>query len=177
MPLHSSGKHIPLEALAERPEQGLPHNIEERVLPSWSSTDDIYKKDQRVKSGSRQNINEPTTNGAVPAKVKALQPRRTTATIITEAQFVSALVSNAEVDLTTNILLTSSVVIDGKTGVVINGNDFAVDGQNTVDNCFRIYDGSAVGTEVTMRHLIITRGRTGGNGGGFYIDHYNVKVT
>ena len=75
-----------------------------------------------------------------------------TVTVTTLNEFTTALSrNNVEIELAADIILTTNIGIRGLTGVVINGNNFKVDGNNAVQ-CFLI----ANGAEVSFNDLAIT---------------------
>jgi hypothetical protein len=93
-----------------------------------------------------------------PSKSVVIAPRRLSiTTVTTEAELTTALNNNARIELAADILLTSTININGLTGVVIDGKGFEINGNDTV-RCFYIYNGA----EVSLSNLTITRGYTTG---------------
>jgi len=98
--------------------------------------------------------------------------------ITTAAMLTSALADNANIELAADITLSSTIDINGVTGVVIDGQLFNVDGNNNNGNtavrCFKIGNRA----EVTFINLTITNGFSyEENGGGLYIKESTVTFT
>jgi hypothetical protein len=88
-----------------------------------------------------------------PSPVAVACRRLAATTVTTYAELTAAFVNDATIELATNILLGSTVWINGLTGVAVDGKGFEVDGQNNA-RCFYFYNGA----EVALTDLTITRG-------------------
>lgn len=109
-----------------------------------------YKVQQEKVSSSSLSFEAPPSSSVIAAR------RRLTATIVTnEAGLTAALANGATIELAADILLTSTVTIDGLTNLVIDGKGFKIDGNNTV-GCVAISNGATV----ALMDLTITRGST-----------------
>eukprot|EP00613_Pedinella_sp_CCMP2098_P029919 CAMPEP_0171739396 /NCGR_PEP_ID=MMETSP0991-20121206/34220_1 /TAXON_ID=483369 /ORGANISM="non described non described, Strain CCMP2098" /LENGTH=482 /DNA_ID=CAMNT_0012337029 /DNA_START=276 /DNA_END=1723 /DNA_ORIENTATION=+ len=102
--------------------------------------------------------------------------RMLTTTVATRAELTSALTNNSVIELAADILmnpvgiegadpiLMNSVEIEGLTGVVIDGNGFKLDGNNSV-RCLGVIDSA-----LTINNIAITRGfKSKDTGGGLFI--------
>jgi len=83
--------------------------------------------------------------------------------VSTESEFITALGDNIMIELERNITLTATININGTTGLVINGNNYKVDGNDAV-RCFVIQN-----AEVSFKNLTIMNGKTNYPGSGVYI--------
>ena len=78
-------------------------------------------------------------------------------TVTTQAEFVAAIADDTTIELAADIYLSSTIIIRGITGIVINGNGFKIDAGADYYNqrrCMYI-DG---GSQVTMNQLTVTGG-------------------
>jgi hypothetical protein len=85
-------------------------------------------------------------------------------TVSTEAAFVASLANDAFIELASNLILASSISIDGFTGVVVNGSGYKLDGNDLV-RCLSIQNNA----EAAIFDLVITRGFSSTKGGGVQI--------
>jgi predicted outer membrane repeat protein len=121
---------------------------------------------------SSSDITSPSTWEIVPLSSSPIFTEAST-----ETQLKSGILENGLVSLLTNIILTSSITINGAVNheVIVNGNGRVISGNNVVQ-CFQI----SAGSYVTLNDLYVTNGYVAGfinsGGGGLLVTGGKVNL-
>lgn len=90
-------------------------------------------------------------------------PKNTAVTVTTLSEFNRAVKSNITINLAADIILTATIKINNIHDLVINGNEFKVNG-NTKYGCFNLVE-----SQVAFINIFIVNGKAT-NGGGIYME-------